>query len=82
MSDAQLAESFLWAIKESPGISMARLAKDHGLSQVQALRMLGLLAVPGGIVDGPALVQLDRKSDTSMNTRASLTPAGESLWET
>jgi len=71
--DQQLVESILAAALESPGISANRIAKDLGLSLVDTLRVLNQLATDDVLVEGPALVRLEKRSDTSLLTRVFLT---------
>jgi len=78
--DESSIESVLCAIKDAPGISASRIAKDMGWSLVESLRILSLLATADGMAPGPALIRLETRSATSLSARATLTEAGEALW--
>jgi len=77
--DHELVEAMLTAVLESPGISANRIAKDVGLSLVDTLRVLNQLATDNGLIEGPALVRLETRSDTSLLTRVVLTEAGKQI---
>ena len=76
----ELIDAILAMVGESPEIGVHRIAKNFGVPLMPATRILHLMAVDEGALDGPALVALSRKSDTSMSTKVSLTEAGRARW--
>ncbi|MCD6025673.1 MAG: hypothetical protein K0R08_192 [Solimicrobium sp.] len=80
--DKKLVESIMVVIRGAPGISANRIAKDSGLALVDALRLLSQLATDDELIEGPALLRLETRSNTSLATRVYLTEEGKRLWKT